>query len=106
MGAGNIIHGVITSFFNFLTFVRNIDSLKFGYIFCWNEIKIFVSASTIDRVFWAFYPAIKGFKHCIHVICVDGVSMIGRNGATLIIALSLEGSNYIWQKMKIVEAFI
>lgn len=82
---------------NFLIFVRSIESLKSRHIFAGMRLKYIARfVSTIDSVLCAFYHAIEGFKHCIPIICVDAIAMIGKYGGTLMTALSFDGSNNIF----------
>ncbi|XP_021738236.1 uncharacterized protein LOC110704736 [Chenopodium quinoa] len=45
-----------------------------------------------ERVFWAFGPCIDGFKHCMHVIYIDGTHMYEKYKGTLLVATSVDVS--------------
>ncbi|KAH7850854.1 hypothetical protein Vadar_003810 [Vaccinium darrowii] len=49
-----------------------------------------------DQVFWAFTPAIEGFRHCRPVICVDGTFLTGKYRGVMLIALSQDAENQIF----------
>nr|XP_043633609.1 uncharacterized protein LOC122604809 [Erigeron canadensis] len=47
------------------------------------------------RVFWAFDPSIKGFKHCRPVISIDGTHLYGKYKGKMMIAMGVDGNNQI-----------
>ncbi|KAG5560268.1 hypothetical protein RHGRI_003534 [Rhododendron griersonianum] len=49
-----------------------------------------------DAVFWAFGPAIEGFKHCRPVISVDGTFLTGKYKGTLLVAVTQDAENQIF----------
>ncbi|KAH7849423.1 hypothetical protein Vadar_017654 [Vaccinium darrowii] len=51
---------------------------------------------TFHSLFWAFAPAIEGFKSCRPVICVDGTFLTGKYKGTLLIAVSQDSENQIF----------
>ncbi|KAG5512739.1 hypothetical protein RHGRI_038847 [Rhododendron griersonianum] len=51
--------------------------------------------ATFDRLFWAFAPAIEGFKHSRSVISVDGTFLTGRYKGTLLVAVTQDAENQI-----------
>ncbi|KAH7842307.1 hypothetical protein Vadar_003834 [Vaccinium darrowii] len=52
--------------------------------------------ATFHSLFWAFAPAIEGFKHCRPVLCVDGTFLTGKYKGTLLIAVSQDPENQIF----------
>ncbi|KAL9683330.1 hypothetical protein QQ045_015150 [Rhodiola kirilowii] len=50
---------------------------------------------SVNRVFWAFYPAIEGFKHCRPVISIDTTHLIGKWKGVLMIAVTFDAENGI-----------
>ena len=49
-----------------------------------------------QRVFWAFHPSIKGFKHCHHVLTIDGTHLYGKYKGTVMIAMGCDGNNQLF----------
>ncbi|XP_076901365.1 uncharacterized protein LOC143555745 [Bidens hawaiensis] len=47
------------------------------------------------RVFWAFDPSIKGFKHCRPVISIDATHLYGKYKGKMMIAMGVDGNNQI-----------
>ncbi|XP_076929124.1 uncharacterized protein LOC143593352 [Bidens hawaiensis] len=47
------------------------------------------------RVFWAFDPCIKGFKHCRPVISIDATHLYGKYKGKMMIAMGVDGNNQI-----------
>ncbi|XP_021752569.1 uncharacterized protein LOC110718076 [Chenopodium quinoa] len=52
----------------------------------YNNVEVF------ERVFWAFGPCIDDFKHCMPVICIDGMHLYGKYKGTLLVATSVDAS--------------
>ncbi|KAL9665930.1 hypothetical protein QQ045_000251 [Rhodiola kirilowii] len=50
---------------------------------------------SVNRVLWAFYPAIEGFKHCHPVISIDATHLIGKWKGVLMIAVTFDAENGI-----------
>ncbi|KAG5549481.1 hypothetical protein RHGRI_014722 [Rhododendron griersonianum] len=51
---------------------------------------------TFDRLFWAFGPAIEGFKHCRPVISIDGTFLTGKYKGVILVAVSQDAKNQIF----------
>jgi len=49
-----------------------------------------------DKVFWAFGPSIRGFKHCRPVICVDGTHLYSKYQGVLLIAMGIDAEGQIY----------
>ncbi|CAH9071965.1 unnamed protein product [Cuscuta europaea] len=47
-------------------------------------------------VFWAFKPSIHGFKHCRHVLTIDGTHLYGKYKGTLLVAMGSDANNQIF----------
>ncbi|XP_076892551.1 uncharacterized protein LOC143544312 [Bidens hawaiensis] len=47
------------------------------------------------RVFWAFDPSTKGFKHCRPVISIDATHLYGKYKGKMMIAMGVDGNNQI-----------
>lgn len=52
--------------------------------------------ATFHSLYWAFVPAIKGFKHCQTIICFDGTFLTGKYKDTLLIVVSQDSENQIF----------
>ncbi|CAM8926977.1 unnamed protein product [Rhodiola kirilowii] len=66
-----------------------------GTIVLWSKSEGENNVMTIDRVFWAFAPAISAFRHCRPVICIDGTHMYGRYNGKLLVAMGLDANNQL-----------
>ncbi|CAM8948559.1 unnamed protein product [Rhodiola kirilowii] len=66
-----------------------------GTVVFWSKNEVENNVMTIDRVFWAFAPAILAFHHCRPVICIDGTHMYGRYNGKLLVALGLNANNQL-----------
>ena len=49
-----------------------------------------------NRVFWAFGPSIRGFKHCRPVITIDGTHLYGKYKGVLLIAMGVDANGQIF----------
>ena len=49
-----------------------------------------------QRDFWAFHPSIEGFKHCRHVLTIDGTDLYGKYKGTATIAMGCDGNNQLF----------
>ncbi|XP_015936808.2 uncharacterized protein LOC107462691 [Arachis duranensis] len=49
----------------------------------------------LHRVFWSYYPCIRGFRHCKPVVQVDGTHLYGKYKGCLLVAVSQDGNNNI-----------
>ncbi|KAL6328847.1 hypothetical protein AAG906_003864 [Vitis piasezkii] len=49
-----------------------------------------------QRVFWAFHPSIEGFKHCRHVLTIDGTRLYGKYKGIVMIAMGCDGNNQLF----------
>jgi len=52
--------------------------------------------SELIRVFWAFGPAIEGFKHCRPVMSIDATHLYGKYKGKILIALGVDGNGQIY----------
>ncbi|TYK18257.1 uncharacterized protein E5676_scaffold411G001980 [Cucumis melo var. makuwa] len=56
-----------------------------------------VPGTTIfGRVFWAFGPAIEGFKYCRPLIQIDGTHLYGKYKGKMLTALSIDANGHIF----------
>ncbi|KAA0057535.1 uncharacterized protein E6C27_scaffold497G00050 [Cucumis melo var. makuwa] len=56
-----------------------------------------VPGTTIfGRVFWAFGPAIEGFKYCRPLIQIDGIHLYGKYKGKMLTALSIDANGHIF----------
>ena len=63
----------------------------------WHFIPSNMSNKTIfGRVFWAFGPAIEGFKYCRPLIQIDETYLYGKYKRKMLIALSIDAGGYIF----------
>ncbi|KAG5529356.1 hypothetical protein RHGRI_029912 [Rhododendron griersonianum] len=51
---------------------------------------------TFDRLFWAFGPAIEGFKHSRPVISIDGTFLTGKYKGVILVAVTQDAENQIF----------
>lgn len=49
-----------------------------------------------DRVFWAFGPSIRGFKHCRPIITIDGTHLYAKYKGVLLIAMGVDAEDQIY----------
>ncbi|KAL9667062.1 hypothetical protein QQ045_001408 [Rhodiola kirilowii] len=66
-----------------------------GTIIYWDKSTLDSGNVSVNRVFWAFYPAIEGFKHCRPVISIDATHLIGKWKGVLMIAVTFDVENGI-----------
>ncbi|KAL9683275.1 hypothetical protein QQ045_015095 [Rhodiola kirilowii] len=66
-----------------------------GTIVYWDKSTLDSGNVSVNRVFWAFYPAIEGFKHCRPVISIDATHLIGKWKGVLMIAVTFDAENGI-----------
>ena len=63
----------------------------------WHFLPSDVPGKTIfGRVFWAFGPAIEGFKYCRPLIQIDGTHLYGKYKGKLLTALSIDSNGHIF----------
>ncbi|XP_071698947.1 protein FAR1-RELATED SEQUENCE 12-like [Rutidosis leptorrhynchoides] len=60
-----------------------------------NEPEIEEGFDTFKFVFWAFGPAIKAYKLCIPIICIDGTHLKGSYRGKLLTAIGKNANNQI-----------
>ncbi|KAL9684758.1 hypothetical protein QQ045_022199 [Rhodiola kirilowii] len=65
------------------TYMQALVDSNPGTVVFWSKSEGEHNVMTIDRVFWAFAPAISAFRHCRPVICIDGTHMYGRHNGFL-----------------------
>ncbi|KAL9686888.1 hypothetical protein QQ045_031281 [Rhodiola kirilowii] len=66
-----------------------------GSIVYWDKSTLDSGNVSVNRVFWAFYPAINGFTHCRLVISIDATHLIGKWKGVLMIAVTFDAENGI-----------
>ena len=49
----------------------------------------------LDRVFWAFGPAVQGFSHCRPVLTMDGTFLCGKYKGTILTAIAADGNDQL-----------
>ena len=54
------------------------------------------SKTIFGHVFWAFGPAIEGFKYCGPLIQIDGTHFYGKYKGKLLTALSIDSNGHIF----------
>ncbi|KAL9665429.1 hypothetical protein QQ045_020849 [Rhodiola kirilowii] len=83
---------------SFETLPAYMDMLKEsnpGSIVYWDKSVLDSGNVNVNRVFWAFGPAINGFTHCRPVISIDATHLIGKWKGVLMIAVTYDGENEI-----------
>ncbi|KAL6323216.1 hypothetical protein AAG906_029223 [Vitis piasezkii] len=58
--------------------------------------KSFAKLPHFLRVFWAFHPSIKGFKHCRLMLTIDGTHLYGKCKGTVMIAMGCDENNQLF----------
>ncbi|KAK9292008.1 hypothetical protein L1049_019961 [Liquidambar formosana] len=68
-----------------------------GTIVVWNRIRAEnPDEEYMESVFWAFEPAINGFRHCRPVICIDGTHLYGKYTGKILIATGTTANNKVF----------
>ena len=49
----------------------------------------------LHMLFWAFKPAIEGFKYCKRMVQVDGTWLYGKYKHVLLVAVAQDGENHV-----------
>jgi hypothetical protein len=57
---------------------------------------ILQNTGIFHRLFWAFYPCIKGFAYCKPIVQVDGTWLYGKYKGTLLMATAQDGNSNIF----------
>jgi hypothetical protein len=57
---------------------------------------ILQNSGIFHRLFWAFYPCIKGFEYCKPIVQVDGTWLYGKYKGTLLMATTQDGNSNIF----------
>ncbi|XP_021718585.1 uncharacterized protein LOC110686279 [Chenopodium quinoa] len=78
-------------------FIQALQQSNPGTVVVWKHKALvdgvyYSNMEVFDRVFWAFGPCIDGFKHCMPVICIDGMHLYGKYKGTFLVATSVDAS--------------
>ncbi|XP_071933661.1 uncharacterized protein [Coffea arabica] len=79
------------------TYVQELQYTNPGTVVVWDHHPLSISSSPIfDYIFWAFAPAIEGFRHLKPVICVDGTFLKGPYRGKILTAVAFDADNHLF----------
>ena len=55
-------------------------------------------AEILFRAFWCFSQCVEAFRHCRHVLSIDGTFLLGKYKGTLLIDISCDMDNTLVQE--------
>ncbi|CAL5404585.1 unnamed protein product [Camellia sinensis] len=81
-------------------YMAALQSFNPGTVVMWDMIPNLHSTSIgtemyMNYVFWAFKPAIEGFKYCRPVICIDGTHLYGKYEGKIVAATAVTAADKI-----------
>ncbi|KAL9669021.1 hypothetical protein QQ045_006562 [Rhodiola kirilowii] len=83
------------SFATLPAYMGVLKETNLGSIVYWDKSTLDSGNESVNRVFWAFGPAISGFTHCRPAISIDATHLNGKWKGVLMIAVALDAENEI-----------
>nr|XP_027083942.1 uncharacterized protein LOC113706268 [Coffea arabica] len=86
-----------TSISQLPTYIQELQRSNPGTVVVWDHHPSSTPSNIIfDYIFWAFAPAIQGFRHLKPVICVDGTFLKGPYRGKLLVAVGFDANGSLF----------